>query len=107
MMQCRVSECRWPLLLLRPGYYSGTLTGVVSPTRCACFAFVYQTAKSNLCEADNNGKHGLVKLSFCGTQGVKVFCTYDKMTVFSFGKTVFHGSLLNYITPCILMSMSR
>lgn len=31
------------LLLLRPGYYSGTLTGVVSPTWFSCFAFMYQT----------------------------------------------------------------
>ena len=39
--------------------------------------------KSNLSRADNNGKHSLVELSCCGTQGGKVFHTFDKMTLFS------------------------
>lgn len=90
MMQCRVSECCWPLVLLRHGYYSGTLTRDVSRTWCARFVFIHQTEESNLSRADNNGKHSLVELSCCGTQGGKVFRTFDKMTLFCFfAMTVF------------------
>lgn len=61
-----------------------------------------EKAKSNLREADNNRKNTLVELRCCGTQGASI----SEMTMFSFAVTVFHFHLLNYITPCVLMSMS-
>lgn len=65
------------LLLLRPGYYSGTLTGVVSPTWCACFAFIYQVAEGNWRRAAME-KHYVTKLSCYGTHMAKYFAHFTR-----------------------------
>lgn len=60
-----VSECRGPVLLLRPGYYSGAQSRVVMPTRCARFYYIYQAEKTkqrNITESSS--KCSFATLSF-------------------------------------------
>lgn len=84
----------WPGMSHRPGVLDLPL-------------FIKQKkAESNLSQADNNEKQSWGELSCCGTLGGKVFCTFDKMTVFSFALTVFPLSPLSCNTPCISMSIS-
>ena len=109
MMQCRVSECRWPLLLLRPGYYSGTLTGVVSPTCRACFAFIYQTgeSKKQFKRSRRQWKAQFGWIELLWHSGCEYFfhIWQDDSVFFCNDSFPFSSVKPQYITPCISMSM--
>lgn len=72
MQQCGVSERRWLLVLLRPGYHSGTVTSVVSPACCACLAFIYKTGESKKAIWSEPTIESKTELSCCGSLGATI-----------------------------------